>query len=60
MDNFAAVPADSVLQQNVQVLREAVVDTLADVQRRNEAMLFQHLPPRVLGSLSSALSDIKV
>ncbi|KAH9894990.1 hypothetical protein C8Q73DRAFT_745370 [Cubamyces lactineus] len=60
LDNFAALPADSVLQQNVQVLREAVVDTLADVQRRNEAMLFQHLPPRVLGSLSSALSDIKL
>ncbi|CDO75642.1 hypothetical protein BN946_scf184743.g2 [Trametes cinnabarina] len=60
MDNFVVENADTASQQNLQGLRQIVVDTLADVQKRNEAMLFQHLPPRVLGSLSSALSDIKL
>ncbi|OSD03951.1 hypothetical protein PYCCODRAFT_163808 [Trametes coccinea BRFM310] len=60
LDNFVVEGADNALQQNLQVLHQTVVDTLADVQKRNEAMLFQHLPPRVLGSLSSALSDIKL
>ncbi|KAI0675055.1 hypothetical protein C8Q78DRAFT_1010248 [Trametes maxima] len=60
MDNFVVDAADDASQQAVQVLRQTVVDTLSDVQRRNEAMLFQHLPPRVLGSLSSALSDVKL
>ncbi|KAH9858392.1 hypothetical protein C2E23DRAFT_767676 [Lenzites betulinus] len=59
MDNFVTDGSES-SQQAIQVLHQTVVDTLSDVQRRNEAMLFQHLPPRVLGSLSSALSDVKL
>ncbi|KAI0633322.1 hypothetical protein C8Q77DRAFT_1217758 [Trametes polyzona] len=59
MDNFVSDGSEAG-QQNVQALRQTVVDTLSDVQRRNEAMLFLHLPPRVLGSLSSALSDVKL
>lgn len=58
-DNFIADASDTT-QQNLQNLQQIVMDTLSDVQRRNEAMLFYHLPPRVLGTLSSALSDIKV
>ncbi|KAI0356240.1 hypothetical protein OH77DRAFT_1401364 [Trametes cingulata] len=60
MDNFVTDGVDSTSQQSVQALQQTVMDTLSDVQRRNEAMLFQHLPPRVLGSLSSALSDVKL
>ncbi|KAI0769653.1 hypothetical protein BD413DRAFT_627402 [Trametes elegans] len=60
MENFAVDGSEAATQQNAQVLRQTVADTLSDVQRRNEAMLFQHLPPRVLGSLSSALSDVKL
>ena len=60
LDNFVTDGPDNTLQQNTQVLYQTVLDTLSDVQRRNEAMLFHQLPPRVLGTLSSALSDIKV
>ncbi|PIL34102.1 hypothetical protein GSI_03813 [Ganoderma sinense ZZ0214-1] len=60
LDDFAAEGSDTSLQPNIQALHQIVLDTLSDVQRRNEAMLFHHLPPRVLGTLSSALSDIKL
>ncbi len=60
MENFATEGGDSVPPQYLQNLHQTVMDVLYDVQRRNEAMLFYHLPPRVLGTLSSALSDIKV
>lgn len=60
LDDFAADGSDTSLQPNIRALHQIVLDTLSDVQRRNEAMLFHHLPPRVLGTLSSALSDIKV
>ncbi len=60
LDDFAADGSDNALQPNIQALHQIVLETLSDVQRRNEAMLFHHLPPRVLGTLSSALSDIKV
>ncbi|OJT09261.1 Mediator of RNA polymerase II transcription subunit 12 [Trametes pubescens] len=59
MENFGADGAES-SQVSIQALRQTVLDTLSDIQRRNEAMLFEHLPPRVLGSLSSALSDVKL
>ena len=59
LENFAIDTADSALKQNIQVLHQTATDALSDVRHRNEAMLFQHLPPRVLGTLSSALSDIK-
>ncbi|RDX50110.1 hypothetical protein OH76DRAFT_1402976 [Lentinus brumalis] len=60
MENFATEGGDSVPPQYLQNLHQTVMDVLYDVQRRNEAMLFYHLPPRVLGTLSSALSDIKL
>ncbi|KAI8993842.1 hypothetical protein BD414DRAFT_480612 [Trametes punicea] len=60
MDNFNIEGTENGLQQSAQALQQTVVDGLSDVRVRNEAMLFQHLPPRVLGSLSSALSDIKL
>ena len=60
LDDFVTEGPDASLQPNIQALHQIVLDTLSDVQRRNEAMLFHHLPPRVLGTLSSALSDIKV
>ncbi|KAI0829604.1 hypothetical protein BC628DRAFT_1314187 [Trametes gibbosa] len=59
MDNFVTDGSET-SQKAIQALRQTVVDTFSDVQRRNEAMLFQHLPHRVLGSLSSALSDVKL
>lgn len=47
-------------EQNTQALDQTFIDLLADVQKRNNAMLFRDLPPRILGLLSSALTDIKV
>jgi mediator of RNA polymerase II transcription subunit 12, fungi type len=41
-------------------LNETFLAAYEDIKRRNDAMLFRNLPPRVPGSLSSALSDIKV
>ena len=60
LENFTNDGGEGIPPQNLQTLHQTVLDVLADVQRRNEAMLFYHLPPRVLGTLSSALSDIKV
>lgn len=40
-------------------LNEQFLSAYEDIKRRNDAMLFRNLPSRVLGSLSSALSDIK-
>jgi hypothetical protein len=47
-------------EQNTQALDQAFIDILADIRQRNDAMLFRDLPPRVIGYLSSALSDTKV
>lgn len=48
------------IEQTTQALHQTFIEILADVRRRNDAMLFRELPPRVVGHLSSALSDIKV
>lgn len=47
-------------QQSPEYLADIFAGHLEDIRRRNEAMLFRDLPPRVRGSLSSALADIKV
>ncbi|KAH9940479.1 uncharacterized protein BXZ73DRAFT_88710 [Epithele typhae] len=60
LDNFSDDGANSAPQQTIQCLQQSVHEALSDVRHRNEAMLFQHLPPRILGTLSSALSDIKL
>lgn len=52
--------SDAPTTQAVCALRDKITEQLADVKQRNEAMLFRHLPPRVLGALTSSLSDIKV
>ncbi|KAF9819188.1 hypothetical protein IEO21_02359 [Rhodonia placenta] len=63
-DIFSQSPAtdlsDSVADRNARALHRTFLDRLADVQHRNEAMLFRHLPPRVVGSLTSALADIRL
>ncbi|KZT67178.1 hypothetical protein DAEQUDRAFT_673722 [Daedalea quercina L-15889] len=56
----AAALAEGTLAPSAQVLQQTFQELFADVRRRNEAMLFRHLPPRVVGSLTSALSDIKL
>ena len=48
------------LQQSVLTLNQTLMSHYEDVRKRNEAMLFRDLPPRILGVLSSALADIKV
>lgn len=59
-EDLSGDSSDISVQQSASCLRETFDERLSDVRRRNEAMLFRHLPPRVLGALSSALSDIKV
>lgn len=56
----AVAPTEGTPVQSAQALQQTFQDLLADMKRRNEAMLFRRLPPRVVGSLTSALSDIKV
>ena len=56
-ENLEAGPLSG---QSAKGLYQFFLDSFTDVQRRNEAMLFRDLTPRVSGSLSSALSDIKV
>ncbi|TFY51580.1 hypothetical protein EVJ58_g10491, partial [Rhodofomes roseus] len=58
--SVAVAPTEGTPPQNTQALQQTFQDLFADVKRRNEAMLFRHLPPRVVGSLTSALSDIKL
>ena len=48
------------LQQSVLTLNQTLMSHYEDVRKRNEAMQFRDLPPRILGGLSSALADIKV
>ena len=48
------------VEQNTQSLDQTFVDAFTDLRRRNDAMLFRDLPPRIVGHLSSALADIKV
>ncbi|PCH43895.1 hypothetical protein WOLCODRAFT_138657 [Wolfiporia cocos MD-104 SS10] len=52
--------SDGIPAQNIQALQQTCADRFADVKRRNEAMFFRQLPPRVVGSLTSALTDIKL
>jgi mediator of RNA polymerase II transcription subunit 12 len=52
---------EEVLAEHInQTSSDSFFSAYEDVKARNDAMLFHNLPPRVLGSLSSALSDIKV
>jgi len=41
-------------------VQQVLLDNFADAKRRNEAMLFRTMPPRVLASLGSTVMDIQV
>ncbi|TFY76949.1 hypothetical protein EWM64_g7062 [Hericium alpestre] len=47
-------------QEVVQQFRNQLKDNIAEVARRNDAMLFRNLPPRVLARLSEAVVDVMV
>ena len=47
-------------QQNLHALDQSLADTFANIRHRNNALLFHDVPASAQGSLSSALSDIKV
>ncbi|KZT24227.1 hypothetical protein NEOLEDRAFT_1067868 [Neolentinus lepideus HHB14362 ss-1] len=51
-----------VLQQEVEshAVQQDLLDNLADIKRRNEAMLFRVLPPREPATLGSAVSDVQL
>ena len=53
-------PAQSSESSGTPALNETFLAAYENVKKRNDAMLFRNLPPRVLGSISSTLSDIKV
>lgn len=59
-DFFDSGNKDIYSEQTTKALRQTFLSHFDDVKKRNEAMLFRDLPPRVRGSLSSALADIKV
>ena len=37
-----------------------LADNFADIRKRNDAMWFRNLPPRVLARLTEAVSDVTV
>jgi mediator of RNA polymerase II transcription subunit 12 len=37
-----------------------LADNFVDIQKRNDAMWFRNLPPRVLARLTEAVSDVTV
>lgn len=47
-------------QQNADDVQRVLLDNFLDIKRRNEAMLFRMLPPKVLASLGSTVMDIQV
>jgi mediator of RNA polymerase II transcription subunit 12 len=59
-ENIMDRPTNQHLEQNVHDIHEALLDNFCDIKRRNEAMLFRNLPPRVLAQLGSAVSDVRV
>lgn len=46
--------------QNPSEIHQVLVRNVADIQRRNEAMLFYNLPPLASDRLGSSVLDIKV
>ncbi|KAI0688045.1 hypothetical protein BC835DRAFT_1419486 [Cytidiella melzeri] len=60
LSEYSSRNSFTIPEQNTQALDQTFIDTLADIRRRNSAMLFRDLPPRIAGHLSSALSDIKL
>lgn len=48
------------IEQNSQEVQRILVDNVADIRRRNEAMLFRNLPPRGLARLGSSVADVQV
>lgn len=58
--NQKAVGQGDITEKLARALDQTFMGMFEDIKRRNEAMLFRNLPHRVLGSLSSTLSDIKV
>ncbi|KIJ67463.1 hypothetical protein HYDPIDRAFT_108239 [Hydnomerulius pinastri MD-312] len=50
-----AGPAD----QRQREIQRILLDNLSDIQKRNDAMLFRNLPPRVLERLGSMVVDIQ-
>jgi len=50
--NHATRPSDTMYTM--------LADTFADIQKRNDAMWFRNLPPRVLARLTEAVSDVTV
>ena len=60
ISQHSADPSQGTDNMGTPALNETFMAAYADIKKRNDAMLFRNLPPRVLGSISSALSDIKV
>ncbi|KAF9231909.1 hypothetical protein BU15DRAFT_55624 [Melanogaster broomeanus] len=56
-DNIADNPAPG--DQRHREIQRMLLDNLSDIQRRNDAILFRNLPPRVLERLGSMVVDIQ-
>ena len=51
---------DALFEHTEIFLRRLLAENHADIKKRNEAMLFRNLPPRVLACLSEAVTDVMV
>jgi len=47
-------------ERNSQDVRQALLNNVSDIKRRNEAMLFSSFPIDTSARLGSAIADIKV
>ncbi|KAG6920074.1 hypothetical protein DXG01_010142 [Tephrocybe rancida] len=58
--NIVEQPGNGHVERNSRDVCRILQDNLADIRRRNEAMLFRSLPIHVSARLGSAVSDIKL
>ncbi|THH13392.1 hypothetical protein EW146_g6819 [Bondarzewia mesenterica] len=49
---------DAYLEQTKSFLRRTLYENYVEIKKRNDAMLFRNLPPRVLARLSEAVTDV--
>jgi mediator of RNA polymerase II transcription subunit 12, fungi type len=46
--------------RSTETIYAMLADNFVDIQKRNDAMWFRNLPPRVLARLTEAVSDVTV
>lgn len=59
-ENFVDISNDRCIEYNLRDIRYLLAENLADIKKRNEALLFCGPVPKVPARLGTAVSDVKV